>query len=51
MICSGPCLDHCYNKNKITYFILGLFIGIFITKLYSSLVNKKIKKNKRKINA
>ena len=46
MTCSGPCLDHCYNKNKTTYFIIGIIIGIFITKLFSSLKKQKIKKNK-----
>ena len=30
--CSGACLPHCYNRNILLTFIIGLFLGILLSK-------------------
>lgn len=39
--CQGPCLTHCYSNNKITYLMLGIFIGL----VFGSLLLKEKKFN------
>lgn len=34
MKCKGPCLPHCYNKNKILFLLIGIILGIVIRKEY-----------------
>jgi hypothetical protein len=46
MQCQGPCLEHCYHKNKLNYFIYVLIIGL----LFSIIINLKYTtKDKKKV--
>ena len=38
---SGPCLEHCYSRNNITYFVIGLITGIGLSYIYSTYYKKK----------
>lgn len=39
--CKGPCLMHCYNKNSIILFVIGILIGLII---YGCFIKKKYKR-------
>ncbi len=41
-MCTGPCLEHCYNTD-IKTFIYGLLVGIIIYHMYNE-YNKQNKK-------
>ena len=35
--CKGPCLHHCYSKNKnsLLYIIIGIILGMLLYHMYS----------------
>jgi len=40
--CLGPCLQHCYYKNNIIIFFLGILFGIIISDI-KFIQNRKFK--------
>jgi hypothetical protein len=33
-VCAGPCLEHCYNSNRLLYLGIGFIIGFIFFQQY-----------------
>ena len=40
MLCQGPCLEHCYNKDLYVYFVLGVLFGFIFHITYIKYYDK-----------